>query len=107
MSCARFSAFGPDPVAQRLRLCDARVMVTTWDLYRRKVAGQHEALPGLRHVLIVGEGADDLPGTLSLAALMADAPDTFTIPPTSPRDMALLHGPGRSCGIWRCCGAST
>ncbi|MFJ4731994.1 acetate--CoA ligase [Streptomyces sp. NPDC088770] len=89
--CPLFSAFGPDPVAQRLRLSDAQVLVTTSELYRRKVAGQREALPGLRHVLIVGEGADELPGTLSLTALMTDASDTFTIPPTSPRDMALLH----------------
>ncbi|MFJ8270755.1 acetate--CoA ligase [Streptomyces sp. NPDC094154] len=89
--CPLFSAFGPDPVAQRLRLSDAQVLVTTSELYRRKVAGQREALPGLRHVLIVGEGADELPGTLSLTALMTDASDAFTIPPTSPRDMALLH----------------
>ncbi|MET9392925.1 acetate--CoA ligase [Streptomyces sp. NPDC006624] len=89
--CPLFSAFGPDPVAQRLRLGDARVLVTTAELYRRKVAGQRERLPGLRHVLIVGEGAGDLPGTLAYDALTAAAPDTFAIPPTSPDDMALLH----------------
>ncbi|SEF17511.1 acetate--CoA ligase [Streptomyces sp. Ag109_O5-10] len=89
--CPLFSAFGPDPVAQRLRLSDARVLVTTAGLYRRKVAGQRDVLPGLRHVLIVGDGADAAAGTLSFDALMADADDTFTIPPTSPDDMALLH----------------
>ncbi|MFE1248445.1 acetate--CoA ligase [Streptomyces sp. NPDC058735] len=89
--CPLFSAFGPDPVAQRLRLGDARVLVTTAELYRRKVAGQREGLPGLKHVLIVGEGAGDLPGTLPYDALTAGAPDTFDIPPTSPEDMALLH----------------
>ncbi|PWI17948.1 acetate--CoA ligase [Streptomyces sp. Act143] len=89
--CPLFSAFGPDPVAQRLRLSDARVLVTTAELYRRKVAGQRARLPGLDHVLIVGGGAADLPDTVSYEALMADAPDTFTIPATSPDDMALLH----------------
>jgi acetyl-CoA synthetase len=89
--CPLFSAFGPDPVAQRVTLSDAQVLVTTADLYRRKVAGQRERLAALRHVLIVGEGADELPGTASLAALMTGAADTFTIPPTSPHDMALLH----------------
>ncbi|MFE2064372.1 acetate--CoA ligase [Streptomyces sp. NPDC059467] len=89
--CPLFSAFGPDPVAQRLRLSDARVLVTTAELYRRKVAGQRDELPGLRHVLIVGDGADAAAGTLSFDALMADADGTFTIPPTSPDDMALLH----------------
>ncbi|MEU1200378.1 acetate--CoA ligase [Streptomyces sp. NPDC005813] len=89
--CPLFSAFGPDPVAQRLTLSGAQVLVTTAELYRRRVAAQREGLAALRHVLIVGEGADELPGTASLEALMAEASDHFTIPPTSPHDMALLH----------------
>ena len=36
--CPLFSAFGPEPIEQRLRLGDARVLVTTTALYRRKVA---------------------------------------------------------------------
>ncbi|KES09114.1 acetyl-CoA synthetase [Streptomyces toyocaensis] len=89
--CPLFPAFGPDPVEQRLRLGDARVLVTTAALYRKKVAGRRDALPGLEHVLIVGPGAGELPGTSSFDELTAAAADTFTIPPTSPGDMALLH----------------
>ncbi|WP_328724527.1 acetate--CoA ligase [Streptomyces sp. NBC_00259] len=89
--CPLFSAFGPDPVEQRLRLGDARLLVTTAALYRRKVAERRSSLPGLDHVLIVGPGAEELPGTVSFDELMSAAPDTFTIPPTSPDDMALLH----------------
>ncbi|MEU5893739.1 acetate--CoA ligase [Streptomyces sp. NPDC047461] len=89
--CPLFSAFGPDPVAQRLRLSNARVLVTTAELYRKKVAAGRERFPELEHVLIVGAGAEELPGTVSYEELTADAPDTFTIPPTSPDDMALLH----------------
>ncbi|MFD8382310.1 acetate--CoA ligase [Streptomyces sp. NPDC059679] len=89
--CPLFSAFGPDPVEQRLRLGDGRVLVTTAALYRRKVAERRASLAGLEHVLIVGPGAEDLPGTLSFEGLMATAPERFTIPPTSPEDMALLH----------------
>ncbi|MFD5583569.1 acetate--CoA ligase [Streptomyces sp. NPDC127063] len=89
--CPLFSAFGPDPVEQRLRLGDARVLVTTAALYRRKVEERRTSVPGLHHVLIVGPGAEELPGTVSFDDLMSAAPDTFTIPPTSPDDMALLH----------------
>ncbi|WP_328835176.1 acetate--CoA ligase [Streptomyces europaeiscabiei] len=89
--CPLFSAFGPDPVEQRLRLGDARVLVTTAALYRRKAAERRASVPGLEHVLIVGPGTAELPGTLSFDDLMAAAPDTFTIPPTSPDDMALVH----------------
>ncbi|QKV90626.1 acetate--CoA ligase [Streptomyces sp. NA02950] len=89
--CPLFSAFGPDPVEQRLRLGDARVLITTAALYRRKVADRRASLPGLDHVLIVGPGAEYLPGTVSFEEVMSAAPDTFTIPETSPEDMALLH----------------
>ncbi|MGW3269479.1 acetate--CoA ligase [Streptomyces sp. NPDC001056] len=89
--CPLFSAFGPDPVEQRLHLGDARVLVTTAALYHRKVAERRTSLPGLEHVVIVGPGAADLPGTVSFDELMSAAPDTFTIPPTSPEDMALVH----------------
>ncbi|MEU8875941.1 acetate--CoA ligase [Streptomyces javensis] len=89
--CPLFSAFGPDPVEQRLRLGDARVLVTTAALYRRKVAERRASLPGLDHVVIVGPGGEDLPGTLGFDELMDEAPEEFTIPPTSPEDMALLH----------------
>ncbi|MBU3865770.1 acetate--CoA ligase [Streptomyces sp. 4503] len=89
--CPLFSAFGPDPVEQRLRLGDARVLVTTAALYRRKVAERRASLPGLAHVVIVGPGGEDLPGTARFDELMDEAPEEFTIPPTSPEDMALLH----------------
>ncbi|WNF00751.1 acetate--CoA ligase [Streptomyces luomodiensis] len=89
--CPLFSAFGPDPVEQRMRLGDARVLVTTAALYRRKVAARRAALPGLDHVIIVGPGGEELPGTLDFDELMDAAADEFTIPPTSPEDMALLH----------------
>jgi acetyl-CoA synthetase len=89
--CPLFSAFGPDPVEQRLRLGNARVLITTAALYRRKVAERRASLPGLEHVLIVGPGAEDLPGTASFDESMSNASDRFTIPPTSPEDMALLH----------------
>jgi acetyl-CoA synthetase len=86
-----FPAFGPDPVAERLRLGDVRVLVTTAELYRRKVADRRDRLPALEHVLIVGEDPDQAPGTLSFDELVTAASEQFTIPPTDPEDMALLH----------------
>ncbi len=85
-----FSAFGPDPVAQRLRLGDARVLVTSAALYRRKVAPIRAEVPGLAHVLVVEE--DDVPdGTSSLPARLRAAENRFEIAPTVPNDLALLH----------------
>ena len=85
-----FSAFGPEPVRQRLHLGDARVLVTTPQLYRRKVAPVRDSLPGLEHVLVVGD-ATGVPGGIELGpALDGCAADT-PIRVTDPEDMALLH----------------
>ncbi|MGW2250955.1 acetate--CoA ligase [Kitasatospora sp. NPDC001660] len=89
--CPLFPAFGPAPVAERLRLGEVRVLVTTAELYRRKLADGRDGLPGLDHVLIVGPGAGDLPGTIAFDALTAGASEDFAIPETDPEDMALLH----------------
>ncbi|WP_436498265.1 acetate--CoA ligase [Actinokineospora sp. HUAS TT18] len=84
-----FSAFGPEPIRQRMRLGGAAVLVTTPALYRRKIAPIRDTLPGLRHVLLVS--ADPLPDQATLAEQLAGSSPDFTIEPTSPRDTALLH----------------
>jgi acetyl-CoA synthetase len=68
---------------------EARVLVTTAALYRRKVAAIRDQLPKLEHVVVVG--AEVPPGTGELAPLMDAAADAFEIPPTDPEDPALLH----------------
>jgi len=84
-----FPAFGPEPIRERLRLGDAKVLVTSAELYARKVAPIRDSVPSLRHVLIVGEPPD--PTTLGLAGALAGSSAEFEIPPTRPEDMALLH----------------
>ncbi|WP_046469809.1 acetate--CoA ligase [Allosalinactinospora lopnorensis] len=88
-----FSAFGPDPVGERLRLGNGRVLVTTPELYTRKVAPIRESLPELRHVLLVGTVGEGtrIPGGIELDSALAEADPGFEIPPTDPEDMALLH----------------
>jgi acetyl-CoA synthetase len=90
--CPLFSAFGPDPIVARLQIAGARVLVTTDTLYRRKVEPCRAQLPCLEYVLIVREGSDAVPaGTRDLPALLAEMSDEFTIGPTDPQDLALLH----------------
>jgi acetyl-CoA synthetase len=88
-----FSAFGPEPIEQRLRLGDARVLVTTPALYRRKVAELRARLPGLEHVLLAGEEADvaGVPDVHDLRTLMASVEPSSEIAPTAAEDLALLH----------------
>ena len=88
-----FSAFGPEPIATRMNLGEAAVLVTTPELYERKVAGIRDRIPSLRHVLLAGEEAAtaNIPGTLNLKRLMDEALETFEIAVTQPEDLALLH----------------
>jgi acetyl-CoA synthetase len=88
-----FSAFGPEPVRQRLEIGQGRVLLTSRVAYERKVAGIRDSLPRLEQVLLtdVPAGAPAPGGTLSLASLMADADDEYTIGPTDPQAPALLH----------------
>ncbi|MFB7917149.1 acetate--CoA ligase [Streptomyces sp. NPDC056061] len=89
--CPLFAAFGPEPVRQRLALGEARVLVTTEELYRRKVEGNRHRLPSLKHVLLVGPVEEPPPGTAEFAETLERSSPEYTVPPTAPEDMALLH----------------
>jgi acetyl-CoA synthetase len=99
--CPLFSAFGPEPIWQRLSRGACRVLVTTDTLYRRKVARLRDSLPDLEHVLIVREGSNEpnIPGTLDFHTLMEDASDEFVIGPTDPESVALLHFTSGTTGM--------
>ncbi|MEV0067970.1 MULTISPECIES: acetate--CoA ligase [unclassified Amycolatopsis] len=84
-----FSAFGPEPIRERLRLGEGSVLVTTPALYRRKVRGIRNSLPSLSHVLLVGGDAE--PGTIALGPALSAADSEFDTVPTKPEDPALLH----------------
>ena len=97
--CPLFSAFGPEPVRQRLSRGDAKVLVTTERLYRKNVADLRSKLPFLKHILLM-DAADDLSdGAWSLRKRIARASPDFTIPPTDPEDMALLHFTSGTTGM--------
>jgi len=91
--CPLFSAFGPEPIRQRLSIGDGKVLVTTTTLYKRKIADLRASLPQLQHVLLIGtaEETGTIPGTHDFHRLLAEADDRFAIPPTDPEDLALLH----------------
>ncbi len=80
--CPMFSAFGPDPIASRIRIGGGRVLVTTPALYDRKVRPVRAQLESLRDVVLVDE---------SWAAAMDMHAGTYAIGPTPANTPALLH----------------
>jgi acetyl-CoA synthetase len=96
--CPLFSAFGPEPIFQRLSRGDARVLVTDRRLYQKKVRPIRDRLGSLTHVLLVdsdrvGEEA------LSFAEEMSRSSEDFVIPQTDPEDMALIHFTSGTTGM--------
>ncbi|SHG66778.1 acetate--CoA ligase [Marivita hallyeonensis] len=84
-----FSAFGPEPIRTRMEIGDAKVLVTTASIYKRKIAKWRSEIPTLQLVLIVGEGAPD--DCVALGPSMAAANPTFETVKTAPEDPALIH----------------
>lgn len=102
--CPLFSAFGPEPILQRLQRGDAKVLVTTVRLFTQKVAQLLERLPALDYVLLADATEEEVAALanqriLSLPKLMAEAATDFTIPPTDLEDMAVLHFTSGTTGM--------
>jgi acetyl-CoA synthetase len=86
-----FSAFGPEPIKARMTIGNAKALITSEAFYRRKVESWRKDLANLTHVFLT-ECSDNLPpGTIDLAASLAQASESFETVSTRPEDMALLH----------------
>lgn len=97
--CPLFSAFGPEPVRQRLERGNAIVLITTERLYHRTVESLRRELPELRHILIADASKDLDAKVLALEPLLRQASPEFEVPRTSPEDMALLHFTSGTTGM--------
>ena len=97
--CPLFSAFGPEPIYQRMERGDAKVLITTQLFYNQKIAPLRDRLPKLQHILLVDANDDVEEGIWSLPKLMANASTHFAIVPTDPEDMALLHFTSGTTGM--------
>ena len=89
-----FSAFGPEPVKDRLLDSGAKVLVTQPHL-RKKIAEILPQLPDLKYVVVVnklGRDPDPLaPGDLAYETLMAGASSEFEIEKTRQYDLSVMH----------------
>lgn len=84
-----FSAFGPEPIQTRMEIGSANVLVTTAELYKRKIVAWRDQIPSLKLVLILGDDAPE--GCIALGPAMAAASPSFKTVRTGPEDPALIH----------------
>lgn len=97
--CPLFSAFGPEPIFQRLHRGNAKVLVTTQKQYTQKIAHQRDKLPALAAVLLVDVFEHPGDGVYSLPHLMVTASEEFEIGRTNPEDDAILHFTSGTTGM--------
>ena len=97
--CPLFSAFGPEPIAQRLERGNAKILVTTERQYQKKVAPLVSRLPELELILLVDREENLDERVLSLPQLMAESSPDFVIPPTGPEDKAIIHFTSGTTGM--------
>ncbi|MGZ4578738.1 MAG: acetate--CoA ligase [Mycobacterium sp.] len=88
-----FSAFGPEPIATRVNIGRADVLVTTRAIYQRKIAKIRDRLPSVRYIFVVddGQAGGAPPGTLDFWQSVDAADENPPIEPTTADDPALLH----------------
>jgi acetyl-CoA synthetase len=97
--CPLFSAFGPEPIYQRLFRGDAKILVTTKLQYKKKIVGIWDRLPALKTILISDSDEDLEENVLSLPRVMQAASPEFTIPATDWEDMSCLHFTSGTTGM--------
>ncbi|MEW5872970.1 MAG: acetate--CoA ligase [Chloroflexota bacterium] len=97
--CPLFSAFGPEPIYQRLFRGAAKILVTTKQQYLKKIVEIWPRLPELKTILISDIDEDLQENVLSFSKLMDQASPVFTIPPTDPEDMSCLHFTSGTTGM--------
>jgi len=97
--CPMFTAFGPEPIYQRMSKGEGKVLVTLAALYDQKVKGILDRLPSLKYILLADTEEDLDDKVLSLPRLMREASAEFEIPPTDPEDTALLHFTSGTTGM--------
>ena len=89
-----FSAFGPEPVRDRMQDSGAKVLVTQPDL-RKKIVDIIPELFDLQHILIVNKDSRDSnpidPQDLSYEEEMGKAPAEFTTVVTGQYDYSIMH----------------
>ncbi len=89
-----FSAFGPDPVRDRLNNSGAIALITSPEL-RRRIASILPQAPNLKHIIVVNKNQREeqplVKGDLSYEELVGSASTEFAIERTNMYDYSVMH----------------
>ncbi len=97
--CPLFSQFGPEPILQRMTRGDAKVLLTTQNLYEKKIIPILDKLPLLKYILLIDSLSHIDDKVLSLNLLLNDASEEFQTLCTDPEDISILHFTSGTTGM--------
>lgn len=89
-----FSAFGAEPIQTRLKIGEAKVLVSLASFYKKKIEPIKNELPHLTHIILIndiGEKFEEIPSALDFSAMMKNSPRDYCLQKTSADDLALIH----------------
>jgi acetyl-CoA synthetase len=86
-----FAAFGPEPLATRLAIGEAEVLITTSAIYLRKIAKIRGDIPSLREVIVIDDGRGETAGTVDFWQCMNSVDADAPVELTTAHDPALVH----------------
>ncbi|MBM3139999.1 MAG: acetate--CoA ligase [Chloroflexi bacterium] len=95
-----FSAFGPEPVKERIQRAEGSVIVTTPKLLP-KVNAIRKELKSLKHVIVIAhrEGGKVADGDLDFKQLTEAASTDFDVVKTGPEDWSVMHFTSGTTGL--------
>ncbi len=100
--CPLFSIYGPEPIYQRLHKGKAKVLVTSSELYKKKVTPILDRLVHLKLILLTDglTGVDQNHVVIKcFSRLMSEASESFEVVETDAEDQALLHFTSGTTGM--------
>ncbi|MCK9485847.1 MAG: acetate--CoA ligase [Dehalococcoidia bacterium] len=95
-----FSAFGPEPIKERVARAEGSVIITTPKLLP-KVNAIRSELPSIRHVIVIAhrEGKPVAEGDIDYQSIVGSASEEFEIERTGPEDWSVMHFTSGTTGL--------
>ena len=95
-----FSAFGPEPIRERVARADGKAIVTTPKLLP-KVDAIRDRLPSLETVIVIDtrEETEVADGDVAWSSIYGSASTGFTIEQTGPEDWSIMHFTSGTTGL--------
>lgn len=89
-----FSAFGAEPIQTRIKIGQAKVLVSLASFYNKKIAPIRNELVGLKEVILINDVGDEfknIPSVIEFHSFMEDSSREYFYEKTNAEDRALIH----------------